>query len=54
MAPIVYVVRHAEGYHNVEENGHKIHDPYLTDHGKEQAQELCDKFEHHDKVRQTH
>ena len=51
MAPIIHLVRHAEGHHNVEENGEKIHDPFLTDKGKQQCQQLCDEFPHQKEVR---
>lgn len=50
MAPIIHLVRHAEGHHNVEENGEKIRDPFLTEKGKQQCQQLCDELPHHDQV----
>ncbi|EGP86592.1 unnamed protein product [Zymoseptoria tritici ST99CH_1A5] len=50
MAPIIHLVRHAEGYHNACDWGEKIHDPFLTDKGKGQCEELCRKFTQHDEI----
>lgn len=50
MPPIIHLVRHAEGHHNVAKNGESIHDPFLTDEGIQQAQQLCKEFPHHDSI----
>ncbi|KAK5173200.1 uncharacterized protein LTR77_003322 [Saxophila tyrrhenica] len=50
MPPTIHIVRHAQGYHNVGKYGEGIHDPFLTEEGKGQAQELCSKFPHHDSI----
>lgn len=50
MAPTIYIVRHAEGYHNSSYLGENIRDPFLTDKGKGQCEELCKNFPHHDKI----
>jgi hypothetical protein len=39
-----------EDLQNAEEWGEKIHDPFLTDKGKGQCEELCNRFPHHDEV----
>ncbi|KAF2089104.1 phosphoglycerate mutase-like protein [Saccharata proteae CBS 121410] len=46
---VVHFVRHAEGFHNLHEDM-SIPDPDLTEHGKKQAQHLCDIFPYHDRV----
>lgn len=51
MAPkVLYLVRHAEGAHNVSLENHGIHDPDLTEKGKQQCRSLCQTFEFHDKI----
>ncbi|KAJ3494474.1 hypothetical protein NLG97_g4053 [Lecanicillium saksenae] len=40
MPPTIHLIRHAEGTHNLSFDNHVLHDPSLTDRGKEQAQEL--------------
>jgi len=50
MAPTLYIVRHAEGYHNSAHRGEDIQDPFLTDKGRGQCEELCKNFPHHDKI----
>lgn len=40
----IYFIRHAEGYHNLSEEGWKIKFPELTDKGTEQAKVLADKL----------
>ncbi|GAB7343018.1 hypothetical protein MBLNU457_g1108t1 [Dothideomycetes sp. NU457] len=50
MAPTLHMVRHAEGYHNSAHMGENIKDPFLTDKGKGQCEELCKNFPHHDKI----
>ncbi|ORY14653.1 histidine phosphatase superfamily [Clohesyomyces aquaticus] len=46
MAPIVHLVRHAEGHHNVNNATH-IHDATLTQNGISQCVRLRDSFPHH-------
>ncbi|KAK5156635.1 hypothetical protein LTS14_004847 [Recurvomyces mirabilis] len=50
MPPIVHLVRHAEGHHNVAKNGEDIHDPFLTEKGEQQCRELCMQFPFHDDI----
>ncbi|KAI0469061.1 phosphoglycerate mutase-like protein [Xylaria cf. heliscus] len=50
MAPIIHLVRHAQGYHNLSHENQWIRDPDLTDLGKEQCEELCKIFPYHDKI----
>lgn len=50
MAPIVHIVRHAQGYHSVAKDGHLIQDPELTPRGVDQARELGDSFTHQENV----
>ncbi|KAI0397792.1 histidine phosphatase superfamily [Xylariaceae sp. FL0594] len=49
MAPIIDIVRHAEGRNNTE--GHAMPDPELTDKGVEQAERLRATYPHGDKVK---
>lgn len=44
MPPVLHLVRHAQGYHNVSENGHTIRDPELTTEGQKQCHALRDSF----------
>jgi len=49
MPPIVHLIRHAEGWHNViqtEENYNKYQDPVLTPFGESQARSLRSSFTH--------
>ncbi|KAK3075444.1 hypothetical protein LTR53_001229 [Teratosphaeriaceae sp. CCFEE 6253] len=50
MAPIVHCVRHAQGYHNLCNANHAIHDPLLTPLGEEQCRTLAQKFPYHDNI----
>ncbi|KAI0112414.1 histidine phosphatase superfamily [Nemania sp. FL0031] len=50
MAPIIHLVRHAEGYHNLSLENQWIRDPDLTDKGKKQCEELNKAFPYHDKI----
>lgn len=50
MAPIIHLVRHAQGYHNLSHENEKLPDPDLTDLGKEQCSKLRDSFPDHDKI----
>ncbi|KAI0394232.1 phosphoglycerate mutase-like protein [Xylariaceae sp. FL0594] len=50
MAPVIHLVRHAQGVHNVRTENQWFKDPDLTDLGKEQCADLCSKFPYHDKI----
>ncbi|KAI6088683.1 phosphoglycerate mutase-like protein [Hypoxylon rubiginosum] len=50
MAPIIHLVRHAQGYHNLNEVNQQIPDPDLTPLGITQCEELCRRFDAHDKI----
>ncbi|KAJ8119291.1 hypothetical protein ONZ43_g3729 [Nemania bipapillata] len=50
MAPIIHLVRHAQGYHNLSVENQWIRDPDLTDLGKQQCEELNKQFPYHDKI----
>lgn len=50
MAPIIHLVRHAQGYHNLNAESQWIRDPDLTDLGKKQCEELNKQFPYHDKI----
>ncbi|KAJ5916742.1 hypothetical protein N7504_000757 [Penicillium tannophilum] len=49
MAPILYLVRHGEGKHNLN-NSHHLRDAHLTDRGKDQCRHLRDTFPYRDDV----
>lgn len=49
MAPIITLIRHGQGYHNLY-NDDQIIDPTLTDKGKKQCHRVCDQFTHHTNV----
>lgn len=46
MSPIIHLIRHAEGFHNVNEQ-HHIPDPLLTTRGKQQCAKLQEHFPYH-------
>ncbi|KAI1434738.1 phosphoglycerate mutase-like protein [Xylaria sp. CBS 124048] len=50
MAPVIHLVRHAQGYHNLSVENQWIRDPDLTDVGKIQCELLCRSFPSHDKI----
>ncbi|KAI1387477.1 phosphoglycerate mutase-like protein [Hypoxylon trugodes] len=50
MAPIIHLVRHAQGVHNLSRENQEISDPDLTPLGLEQCAELRKKFDAHDKL----
>ncbi|KAI1826689.1 phosphoglycerate mutase-like protein [Xylaria intraflava] len=50
MAPVIHLVRHAQGYHNLSVANQWIRDPDLTDLGREQCEQLCENFPSHDKI----
>ncbi|KAI9738714.1 MAG: hypothetical protein M1834_008219 [Cirrosporium novae-zelandiae] len=49
MPPTLYLVRHAEGEHNVKDSNH-IRDSVLTDFGKKQCHQLRVSFPYHDDI----
>jgi broad specificity phosphatase PhoE len=50
MAPIIHLVRHAQGFHNLSKENEQLPDPDLTPLGLEQCQKLQGRFQAHDKV----
>ncbi|KAI2633308.1 phosphoglycerate mutase-like protein [Xylaria nigripes] len=50
MAPIIHLVRHAQGYHNLDVANQWIRDPKLTELGIKQCKELCENFPYHNKI----
>ncbi|KAI1116393.1 phosphoglycerate mutase-like protein [Nemania sp. NC0429] len=50
MAPVIHLVRHAQGYHNLSAENQWLRDPDLTDLGKKQCDELSEQFPYHDKI----
>ncbi|KAI1337083.1 phosphoglycerate mutase-like protein [Xylariaceae sp. FL0016] len=50
MAPIVHLVRHAQGYHNLYTENQKLRDPDLTKLGEKQCEDLCRLFPSHNKI----
>ncbi|GAP88305.1 putative phosphoglycerate mutase [Rosellinia necatrix] len=50
MAPIIHLVRHAQGYHNLSVENQWLKDPDLTELGKKQCEKLNEDFPYHDKV----
>ncbi|KAI1178370.1 histidine phosphatase superfamily [Nemania sp. FL0916] len=50
MAPVIHIVRHAQGYHNLNQENHWLPDPDLTELGMTQCEELNKCFPYHDKI----
>ena len=50
MSPIIHVVRHAEGYHNLNVANHTIPDPSLTTKGEKQCNLLAQTFPYHSNI----
>ncbi|KAI1147715.1 histidine phosphatase superfamily [Nemania diffusa] len=50
MAPVIHLVRHAQGYHNLNLDNQWLRDPDLTELGKQQCDELNKQFPNHDKI----
>ncbi|KAI0405106.1 phosphoglycerate mutase-like protein [Xylaria palmicola] len=50
MAPVIHLVRHAQGYHNLSVENQWLRDPDLTELGKQQCEALSKVFPHHDKI----
>lgn len=50
MTITVHLVRHAQGFHNLNLVNQQIPDPYLTPTGKEQCAALRASFPHHDRL----
>ncbi|KAL0469868.1 histidine phosphatase superfamily [Neurospora intermedia] len=46
----IYLVRHAQGHHNVSQANHVFADPLLTPLGESQCAALRDSFPYHDKI----
>ena len=46
----IHCVRHAQGYHNLNEANHQLHDPDLTPIGEAQCQTLSRNFPYHSKI----
>jgi len=44
MPPTIHLIRHAQGYHNLNNENHKMHDPLLTPHGEQQCRDLASSF----------
>ncbi|GAB7354453.1 hypothetical protein MBLNU459_g4937t3 [Dothideomycetes sp. NU459] len=49
MPPTIFVVRHAQGYHNIKRR-HHLRDPHITGLGHEQCIQLRNSFPHHDEI----
>lgn len=49
MAPVITIIRHGQGSHNVQ-NDYSIIDPTLTNLGKDQCRFVRNQFPHHNKV----
>lgn len=50
MSPILHCIRHGEGFHNLNQENRQIHDPSLTDKGREQCRASCKAFPFHGNV----
>lgn len=50
MAPIIHLVRHAQGYHNLSLEAQRLKDPLLTPLGEAQCVTLSKNFDAHDKI----
>ena len=50
MAPVVYLVRHAQGYHNLSHENEQLPDPDLTPFGEQQCATLRERFPAHDRL----
>lgn len=50
MAPVIHMVRHAQGLHNLGHHNSIIRDPDLTELGEQQCRDLQERFPHHGKV----
>ncbi|KAL8833236.1 MAG: hypothetical protein Q9170_004400 [Blastenia crenularia] len=50
MAPTMHLVRHAQGYHNLNRNNKVIPDPLLTPVGEQQCLQLRDSFPYHSEI----
>ncbi|KAI1631717.1 phosphoglycerate mutase [Biscogniauxia mediterranea] len=50
MAPIIHLVRHAQGYHNLSVENQQLRDPDLTPEGEKQCDGLCSRFPSHDRI----
>lgn len=50
MPPLLHLVRHAQGWHNVKPEGSQLRDPLLTPQGEEQCEKLRQGFPHHETI----
>jgi broad specificity phosphatase PhoE len=50
VGPIVHVVRHAQGTHNLSQENHSHPDPYLTALGEQQCANLAAEFPFHNQI----
>ncbi|OKL56356.1 hypothetical protein UA08_08510 [Talaromyces atroroseus] len=50
MPPIVHLVRHAQGYHNLTTANHTLPDPELTQLGEQQCAQLQESFPYHSQI----
>lgn len=46
----IHCVRHAQGFHNLNEANHKLPDPSLTELGEQQCLALSEAFPYHSKI----
>jgi broad specificity phosphatase PhoE len=46
----IHCVRHAQGYHNLNEANHALHDPDLTPFGEQQCATLNENFPYHSEI----
>ncbi|KAH8816068.1 phosphoglycerate mutase family protein-like protein [Xylogone sp. PMI_703] len=47
---ILHLVRHAQGYHNLNTENHALRDPLLTPHGRSQCETLSSVFPYHAQI----
>ena len=50
MAPVIHLVRHAQGFHNLCQENEQIPDPDLTPFGEDQCRKLQEHFPDHAKI----
>ena len=50
MPPIIHLIRHAQGYHNLTLANHTLHDPLLTPLGISQCEALASSFPFTDRI----
>jgi len=47
---VLHLIRHSQGFHNLSVENHALHDPSLTDLGKQQCRDLQANFPYHAKI----